>query len=83
MQAIQTKFLPPTNMKGSRVKAWCDAGSLVVSYDYALNAPENHRHVAEALASKLGWTGQYYSSLIGGNLPSGGYAFVFTQGKGV
>jgi hypothetical protein len=26
MQAIQTRFLGPTNHRGARVVAWCDAG---------------------------------------------------------
>jgi hypothetical protein len=33
MQAIQTKYLGPTNTKGSRIKAWCERGSVTVDYD--------------------------------------------------
>ena len=82
MQSIQTKFLPCTNFRGSRVKAWCEAGSIVLSWDYALGVAENHAAAASALAEKLGWVGGNYGALVGGCLPIGGYAFVFT-GKAV
>lgn len=53
MQAIQTKFFGPTNTRGSRIKASCWITSVTVSYDYALNAEENHIAAIEALVSKL------------------------------
>lgn len=55
MQAIVTKYLGPTNTRGSRVKATCNAGSVTVSWDYALNIDENHEAAFRALATKLGW----------------------------
>lgn len=55
MQAIKTKYLPPTNYKGSRIKAECCAGSIVISYDYGMNTIDLHRHVAMKLVEKLGW----------------------------
>ena len=80
MQAIQTKFLPYTNFRPSRVKAWCDAGSIVLSWDHTLNVDENHAKAANALADKLGWVNPAYGNLAGGALPAPahGYAFVFT-----
>lgn len=74
MQAIITKFLPCTNTKPSRVKAFCDAGSLTLSWDHGLNTDENHTRVAEALAKKLEWEWNH----VEGCLPSsmGGYVFV-------
>lgn len=80
MQAIQTKFLPCTNFRGSRVKAWCEAGSVTVGWDHVLNVDENHAAAAAALAEKLGWIGRNYGTLVGGALPAPchGYAFVFT-----
>lgn len=80
MQAIQTKFLPCTNFRGSRVKAWCEAGSIVLSWSHALNVDENHAKAANALAEARGWTGPAYGTLVGGSLPAPchGYAFVFT-----
>ncbi len=58
-QAIYTKFLGPTNSRGSRVKAFADAGSVTVSWNHALNATENHRAAAMALAAKFGWSGTW------------------------
>ena len=77
--AIQTKFLPCTNYRPSRVKAWCQAGSVVLSWDYALDAPDNHEKAAKTLAAKLDWSNPYYGELVGGALPDGGYAFVFKR----
>lgn len=72
-QAIQTKFLGPTNTRPARVKAWADAGSVTVSWDHRLSIAENHRAAAAvALADRFNWGGEW----IGGGLPSSGYAFV-------
>jgi hypothetical protein len=71
-QAIQTKWLGPTNTRGSRVKAWCQAKSITLSWDHALNADRNHAVAAQTLARKLGWNGVW----SGGALPDSGYAFV-------
>lgn len=82
MQAIQTKFLPCTNTKPSRIKAWCDAGSLTLSYAHEFEESDAHAYVAKKLSEKLGWTGKYYSELIGGSLPgNNGYCFVFSNTK--
>ena len=79
MQAIQTKFLPCTNTKGSRIKAFCAAGSLTISYPHELSGQACHRKAAEALAVKLGWGDAIYRELLGGCLPNGDYAFVFNN----
>ena len=76
-QAIQTKFIPCTNFRPSRVKAWAEAGSVTVSWDHALNVEENHRAAADALLAKLDWS--HLGTLVGGALPSGGYAFTFKR----
>ncbi len=52
-QAIFTKFIPPTNYRGSRIKAWCDAGSIVVSADHGDSIEGRHRHAVAALCDKL------------------------------
>jgi hypothetical protein len=84
MQAIITKYFGPTNFRGSRIKASCEAGSLTVSYDYALNIDGNHDAAAKALAEKLGWTGDAFGALVGGGLPNGrGNAYVFCAKEGV
>lgn len=71
-QAIQTKFLGPTNHRGARVKATADAGSITIEWDHRLGIAENHRAAAVALADRFNWGGEW----IGGGLPGSGYAFV-------
>jgi hypothetical protein len=80
MQAIQTKFIPCTNTRGSRVKAWAEAGSITVSWDHALNVDENHAEAARQLRKKLHWD-LNYGAMVGGALPqpNAGYAFVFVN----
>lgn len=75
MQAIRVHYLGPTDYRGSRLVATCDAGRLTVPYDYALSGEALYRTAAEALRDKLGWTGH----LIGGGLADGSYAFVFAE----
>lgn len=55
MQAIVTKYIGPSNVKGSRVKAICQAGSITLHWDHALNQDQNHCEAAKALAKKLDW----------------------------
>lgn len=76
MQAIVTKFPPCTDHRESRVKATCEAGSLTLGWDHALNVEENHRAAAKALQVKLGWTGGHYGRLAGGGMPGAGYCWV-------
>ena len=63
-QAIKTKYIGPTNSKGSRVKATCDAGSITINWQDALNTERNHAAARDALCVKLGWT-RYYDWTIG------------------
>jgi hypothetical protein len=73
MQAIQTEYLGPTNVRGSRVKATAQAGSITLNWDNALNPDRNHKAAALALATKLGWN---YGIWHGGGLPDAGMAWV-------
>lgn len=61
-QAIKTKYMGPTNHRGARMKATAEAGSVIIPYDYALDAVDNHAKAADALQLKWGWTG----TLVGG-----------------
>ena len=79
MQAIICKYFGPTNVKGSRIKAQCDAGSITIDYPHELSGQAVYRKAAEALVAKLGWTEAHYGGLLGGQLPSGDYAFVFNN----
>jgi len=79
MQAIVTKYLGPTNFKGSRIKATCDAGSVTIGYPHHASQYDAHRIAAGALADKLGWTEENgHGPMIGGGAPGGrGEVFVF------
>ena len=64
-QAIITKYFGPTNTRGSRVKATCEAGSITVAWDYALGIEDNHKAAARALISRLGWEGNWVMGSLG------------------
>ena len=73
MQAIVTKYLPPSNIRGARIKATAEAGSVTISYPHELRGQSCHRAAAQALADKFGWKYAY----LGGALPGRAkYVFV-------
>lgn len=53
MQAIQTKFLGPTDFRGARIKASCKRGSIVIPYPYELHHSETHPSAVRALLAKF------------------------------
>lgn len=55
MQAIKTAYLGPTNVRGSRIKATCGAGAVILNWEHSLNSERNHMAAAQALIQKLGW----------------------------
>jgi len=64
MQAITTRYIGPTNFRGSRVKAQCDAGSLVWHWDYRLGPDENHDKACAALVARLKWPGPWFGGTL-------------------
>lgn len=76
-KAIVTKYLGPTNHRGSRIMAKAEGGhQTIVSYDGGLTTEENHQAAAETLKTAAGWAGE----LVGGGMPDGaGYCFVFVS----
>lgn len=60
-QAISTKFHGPTNSRGSRIIAKCAAGRLTFDYQHQHNSQMNHDLAAQALATKMGWSGSWVS----------------------
>jgi hypothetical protein len=55
-QAIETKYISPTNYRGSRIIVTTPGGhKLTQQWDYALNIEANHYAAAEALRAKLDW----------------------------
>ena len=73
-QAIQTRYISPTDYRGSRVKATAEAGSVTLSWDHALNATDNHRIAAETLAKKYGWISNG-ARLVGGCISGPGFVW--------
>lgn len=85
-QAIETKFLGPTNSRGARIRVKAQAGRMTVPWDHAFDPQENHYAAALAFAGKRGW----YGRISGGTWPPGrwvggakaddtGYVFVWVE----
>ena len=71
-QSIETRYVGPTNHRGSRIIATTPIGHKHThAWDYALSGNENHFAAAEALRAKLHWL-----SIIGGGSTRKGYVFV-------
>jgi|DEB0MinimDraft_6_1074348.scaffolds.fasta_scaffold03138_7 hypothetical protein len=78
MQTITTKYLGPTNHRGSRVKAVCSAKSITIDWNHSLNSDENHWNAAEQLIRDLSWHNNV-SQWVAGHLPEGSsHWMVFT-----
>jgi hypothetical protein len=54
MNAIKTKYLGPTNTRGARIKASCDAGSVTCPWEDAEDARRNHYLAVRDLYCMLG-----------------------------
>lgn len=65
-QAITTKYLGPTDKRGARIVASCEAGRIVVGWNDSLEQFPNHRAAALALAKRLGWGGPWVGGAPGG-----------------
>lgn len=88
MQAIITTYKGPTNTRGARILARCEAGSITISWDHAQSSEGNHRAAAEALKQKLSdrcgkrygtkpWDDVWVQPTVCGMLPTGPYCHVF------
>lgn len=83
LQAIETKYLPPTNTSGSRIVAVTASGIRhVIAYPYDLDPTDAHALAAEVIAKKLHWLhdGESFDNrFIAGSTRAG---FVFVQFNG-
>lgn len=90
MQAILTKYLPATNLRGSRIKASCERGSITIPYPHELSGEHCHIAAADALTAKFvaedekkygpykGEKGNPWGRpRVAGQLPNHDYAHVF------
>lgn len=77
LQAIEVKYLGPTQTRGSRWKATAQAGSLTVPMDYELDHGGNAERAARLLVARLDWDD--WATLHGGALPNGDYVFTLSS----
>lgn len=63
MKAITVKFIPPTNTRGARLKAYdMDNNFFVIPYPgQSTDREKAYRRAAEGLRHKMGWTGKMVS----------------------
>lgn len=86
-QAIQTKFLSPTNFRGSRIKASCARGSLTIPFNSCRD--DEHIFTAQALCNKfiqedekqyergMAHKSFWRNKFVSGQLKNGNYVHVF------
>lgn len=67
MQTIRTRYHNPSNTRGSRFSAQCEAGRIYVPINHALNNNENHMEAARQLIAKLGWPGDFAGGCFDGD----------------
>ncbi len=88
MQAIQTKWIPATNTKPYRLKAWCERGSVTISQPDEVTGERAHVYAADKLVEKFvsedekRYAGQrennpWSTRRVCGGLPDGTMAHVF------
>ncbi len=65
MKAIETKYIPASNTRGSRIKAYAE-GVKPLTISYPHEARNAHAVAAVALCKRMGWTGTLVS---GGKAP--------------
>ena len=74
-KAIETRYIGPTNTRGSRCKATAEGhNSITLSWDSDLDSLEMHHKAALALCAKMNWKGK----LVAGGTARG-YVFVFAD----
>lgn len=78
---ILTKYLGPTNTRGSRVKATSGGGkSVVIAWDDELHIDENHAAAAAALAAEL-WNYSPEQFALRGGCHNGCDGFAWTLSR--
>lgn len=84
MNAITTKYLPASNVKGSRIKATAGNGqSIIISYPHEYGEERAAAEAAIQLCIKMNWLPEEgskygFDSLVGGGTKDG-YAFCFVR----
>lgn len=76
MKAIQIRYLPATNFKGTRLKVWAEGvKAMIFSRDYSYEHETQARLAAQEFIDKMGWNkGWNTTGIMGfGCLPNGDY----------
>ena len=74
MKSITTKYMGPTNFRGSRIKASDEDGNQVtIGYESDLSSDAAHDKAAIALCRKMGWT--HHGLVRGGTKRGNVYVF--------
>ena len=82
MIAIHTKYLPATNTKSSRIKAYTWGGlTVTISYTHALSYEMVHFEAAKALVAKHDLDWDLSDMRYGDSADGKGYVFCFDNSK--
>lgn len=92
MQAIQTTYKGPGNVRGSRIIAKCQRGRVSVSYPSELSIDGAHTYAADQLVARFVKDDQaiygtppkknpWNLPRVIGQLPNGDYVHVFVEGS--
>ncbi len=80
MQAILTKFVPPTNSHGQRIKVWSETQKCVVTWDDSQDVADNYRGALKLFLEKFGIYGDPDHWHAGLMPDQTGYCFVYVKG---
>ena len=83
MKGVQTKYLPTTDHKCSRIKAWAEGwGSVTISYPHEYSNEVAHYQAVKALMAKIDKRYVPDMPTVYGALPDqSGYVFCFEGSK--
>ena len=80
MIAIHTKFIPPTNTRGARIKAYTSTGfTATVPYPYELSHEKCHFEAVKALVKKHNLDWKIDKMCHGDSADGKGYVFCFVD----
>lgn len=82
MIAIHTKYIGPTNSRGSRIKAYTVSGfSATIPYPYELSYEKCHFEAVKALVAKHNLDWDLSNMRYGDSADGKGYSFCFDVSK--
>lgn len=81
MIAIHTKYIPATDTKGARIKAYsCNGHKATVSIDYSMGDVERHAvAVKKLIDTQMEYAPDHSVMTYGGSADGKGYTFCFVQ----